>query len=79
MPTVLAAFALLTLPASPDPLRDLDVVTGVEVVLATGGAVQQVFQLARRDLGNLQYTQYKKSVGIIIQFSVQLSSLSSLV
>ena len=52
---------------------------GVEVVLATGGAVQQVFQLARRDLGNLQYTQYNKSVGIIVQFSVQLSSLSSLV
>ena len=53
LPTVLAAFTLLTLPSSPDPLRDLDVVSGVEVVLATRGAVQQVTQLGRRQLGNL--------------------------
>ena len=54
LPTVLATFAFLTLPSSPDPLRDLDVVTGVEVVLATRGAVQQVTQLGRRQLSNLE-------------------------
>ena len=51
---VLAALALLTLPAAPDALGDLDVVPGVEVVLATRGAVQQVTQLARAQLGNLE-------------------------
>ena len=54
LPTVLATFAFLTLPASPDPLRDLDVVTGVEVMLAACGAVQQVTQLRRRQLSNLE-------------------------
>ena len=53
LPAVLACLALLTLPASPDALRDLDVVTRVEVVLATRGAVQQVTQLTRAQLGNL--------------------------
>ena len=85
--TVLAAFAFLTLPASPDALSDLDVVTyyycitiiiivivyiiivivviiivivviiivitRVEIVLAAGGAVQQVTQLGWGQLGNL--------------------------
>ena len=54
LPTVLATFALLTLPSSPDPLRDLDVVTGVEIMLAACGAVQQVTQLGRRQLSNLE-------------------------
>ena len=54
LPAVLAALALLTLPSAPDALRDLDVIPGVEVVLATRGAVQQVTQLARAQLGNLE-------------------------
>ena len=54
LPAVLAALALLTLPSAPDALSDLDVVPGVEVVLATRGAVQQVTQLARAQLGNLE-------------------------
>ena len=53
LPTVLAGFAFLTLPAAPDALRDLDVVPGVEIVLAAGGAVQQVTQLGGGQLGNL--------------------------
>lgn len=61
LPAVLATFALLTLPAAPDALGDLDVVTGVEVVLAARGAVQQVTQLARRQLGNLE----KNTVNIL--------------
>ena len=60
LPTVLATFALLTLPSSPDPLRDLDVVTGVEIMLATRGAVQQVTQLGRRQLSNLEKITFNK-------------------
>ena len=51
---VLACLALLTLPAAPDPLRDLDVVPGVEVVLAAGGAVQQVTQFGGGQLSHLE-------------------------
>ena len=50
---VLTGFALLALPAAADPLRDLDVVPAVEVVLAARGAVQQVAQLGRRQLCHL--------------------------
>ena len=52
-PTVLAGFALLTLPAAPNALGDLDVGPGVEVVLAARRAVQQVLQLGRGNLRNL--------------------------
>jgi len=38
----LAGFTLLALPAAPNPLRDLDMGPGVEVVLAAGRAVQQI-------------------------------------
>ena len=51
--TVLAGFAFLTLPSSSDALRDLDMVSRVEIVLAAGGAVQQVTQLTGGQLGNL--------------------------
>ena len=53
--TVLTRLALLTLPAAPDLLRDLDVVAAVEVVLAARGAVQEVAQLAGAQLGHLPY------------------------
>ena len=53
--TVLAGLALLTLPAASDPLSDLDVVPAVEIVLPTGGAVQQVAQLAGGQLRHLPY------------------------
>ena len=53
LPAVLTGFTLLTLPAASDPLRDLDVVPAVEIVLTTGGAVQQVTQLAGGQLRHL--------------------------
>ena len=53
--TVLTGLALLTLPAASDPLGDLDVVPAVEIVLPTGGAVQQVAQLAGGQLRHLPY------------------------
>ena len=43
----------MTLPTTADSFRDLDVGAAVEVVLAAGGAVQEVAQLGRGDLGNL--------------------------
>ena len=52
-PAVLTGLAFLTLPTTPDSLRDLDVGAAVEVVLAAGGAVQEVSQLGRGDLCNL--------------------------
>ena len=83
LPAVLAALALLTLPAAPDALSDLDVVPGVEVVLATRGAVQQVTQLARAQLGNLEKipinTLYKsegqmgQGLGVVLIHPVILS------
>ena len=51
--TVLTRLALLTLPTSTNSFRDLDVGAAVEVVLAAGGAVEEVAQLGRWDLGNL--------------------------
>ena len=38
----MTGFALLTLPAATNPLRDFDMRPRVEVVLATGRTVQQV-------------------------------------
>ena len=52
---VLTRLTLLTLPAASDPLRDLDVVAAVEIVLAAGGAVEKVAQLAGAQLGYLPY------------------------
>ena len=61
MSTVLAGFTLLALPAAADSLRDLDVGAGVQVMLSTRGAVQQVLQVLRR---NLRYLN--KSVQLVI-------------
>ncbi len=46
----MAGFALLALPAATNPLRDFDMRPGVEVVLATGRAVQQVTAVHTADI-----------------------------
>lgn len=52
-PAVLTGLAFLTLPTAPDSFRDLDVGAAVEVMLAAGGAIQEVSQLGWGDLGDL--------------------------
>ena len=47
---VLTCLAFLTLPTSPDSFRDFDVSAAVEVVLAAGGAVEQVLVLLNFEL-----------------------------
>lgn len=42
LPANLTPFALLTLPTGPDDSRDPDMGTGVVVVLAAGGTVEQI-------------------------------------
>jgi hypothetical protein len=49
----LTGLAFLTLPTPTDSFSDLYVGAAVEVVLAAGGAVEEVAQLGRGDLGNL--------------------------
>lgn len=49
---VLTTLALLALPAASDSFGDLDMGPGVEIVLATGGTVEQIAQLGWRDFGH---------------------------